>query len=407
MKRKILIFVLALASALCLAFALPACNGGDNEENSPSLKWSFDETYHWYYADNNSEMTDKAEHTLEGGVCTVCGTIPVGTEGLEYRLLDNNTYQVTGIGTATESNVLIPSFHDGLPVTSIESEAFLFCNSLISVTIGSGVTSIESDAFLFCNSLTSVTIGSGVTSIGTYAFGYCSSLESITIPDGITSIGIYAFIDCSSLESITIPDSITSIATGAFRGCSSLESITIPDSVTSIGMDAFFNCSSLESIIIPDSVTSIGVDAFSGCNNLIRKENGISYVDKWVIGCDTSVTNATLREDTVGIANDAFYNCRSLESIIIPDSVTSIGVDAFRNCSSLTSIEIPDSVTSIGFLAFYNCSSLTSVIFENTSGWTASTATSEASFSDSGLADPATAATYLKSTYCNYHWKRS
>ena len=56
-----------------------------------------------------------------------------------------------------------------------------------------------------------------------------------------------------------------------------------------------------------------------------------------------------------------FYNCTSLTSITIPDSVTSIGSYAFSECSSLTSITIPDSVTSIGYDAFSDCSNLKTI----------------------------------------------
>ena len=58
------------------------------------------------------------------------------------------------------------------------------------------------------------------------------------------------------------------------------------------------------------------------------------------------------------IDREAFYNCKFLNSIEIPDSVISIGTQAFYNCESLTSIKIGNSVTSIGEQAFCDCTSL-------------------------------------------------
>ena len=58
------------------------------------------------------------------------------------------------------------------------------------------------------------------------------------------------------------------------------------------------------------------------------------------------------------IGESAFYNCESLTSVTIPDSVTSIEKWAFSGCSSLTSVTIPDSVTKIAGGAFWGCSKL-------------------------------------------------
>ena len=240
-----------------------------------------------------------------------------------------------------------------------------------------------------------------MTSIGDRAFGNCIGLTSIIVEEGNTQYHSSGncLIETETKKIIlgcqnsVIPNdgSVTSIGSSAFENCSLLTSITIPDSVTSIGSYAFYNCSGLTNVLFGENsqLTSIGSYAFYNCSGL---------------------TSIVISDSVTSIGYRAFYNCSGLTSIEIPSSVTSIGDRAFENCSSLTSITIPDSVTSIGNYAFYGCSSLTNVTFENTSGWwvsTSSSASSGTSISESDLADPSTAATYLTSTYYNYYWKRS
>ena len=77
-----------------------------------------------------------------------------------------------------------------------------------------------------------------------------------------------------------------------------------------------------------------------------------SYSGNVVIPSSVSYNDVTY--SVTGIGGSAFYGCRSLTSITIPNGVTSIGESAFFDCWSLTSITIPESVTSIGNDAFDN-----------------------------------------------------
>ena len=94
-------------------------------------------------------------------------------------------------------------------------------------------------------------------------------------------------------------------------------------------------------------------------------EFGVEYSKdgKKLLTCtNRSLTDYSIRRGSKSICDQAFlWQCSSLQSVTIPDSVTSIGDSAFSCCSSLQSVTIPDSVTSIGGRAFGECSSLQSV----------------------------------------------
>ena len=337
---------------------------------------------HWNYS--NCPVVWNCEVT-KGCVYTVI-------DGIRYALKDNKATVAEQPRSIKEANIPTSIVYKGqtYPVTSIGNSAFSGCTSLTSITIPNSVTSIGNYAFYGCSNLTSVTIPNSVTSIGYDAFYNCTSLTSITIPNSVTSIGSSAFRGCTSLTSITIPNSVTSIRNYAFYGCSNLTSVTIPKRVTSIGDSAFRGCTSLIIYCVASS-EPFGWDSdwnYSNrpvvwnCNNNDVADDGYIYtvidgiryalkdIEATVAKLPRSIKEANIPTSIVYkgqtypvtiIGDDAFYNCSSLTSITIPNSVTSIGSYAFSDCSSLTSITIGDSVTSIGDHAFEYCTSLTSI----------------------------------------------
>ena len=332
------------------------------------------------------DCTGLTSITIPNSITSIGNSAFSGCDGLTSITIPNS---VTYIGNQAFywckglTSVVIPN-----SVTSIGNGAFLGCTGLTSIKIPNSVTSIGSSAFYgtawYNNqpdgvvyagkvlyeyngtmpSNTSITIKDGTLGIAGYAFLGCTGLKSITIPNSVTSIGEGAFYECTGLTSIVIGDSVTSIGEWAFCDCKGLTSIVIGNSVTSIGEGAFTNCTGLTSITIPNSVTSIEEGAFSGTAWYNNQPDGVVYAGKVLYkykGTMPSNTSITIKDGTLGIADDAFDDCTGLTSITIPNSVTSIGDWAFYNCTGLTLVEIPNSVTSIGEGAFVYCLGLKSV----------------------------------------------
>ena len=87
------------------------------------------------------------------------------------------------------------------------------------------------------------------------------------------------------------------------------------------------------------------------------------YCSSLVIPDEVTYMNRTRKVTSIG--EYAFWDCKSLTSVTIPNSATSIGEAAFANCSGLTSITIPSSVTNIGISTFGGCKGLTSIKVDN------------------------------------------
>jgi hypothetical protein len=82
-----------------------------------------------------------------------------------------------------------------------------------------------------------------------------------------------------------------------------------------------------------------------------------------VIGYDGTSTNVVIPATNNGvkvtkIADKAFYNNKTIESVVIGDNVAQVGMKAFANCSNLKSVVFGDSVKIIYSYAFFGCKNL-------------------------------------------------
>ena len=171
------------------------------------------------------------------------------------------------------------------------------------------------------------------------------------------------------LKYITIPKTMIQITAFENLGCIQL---TVPENARS--NSSVFTGKNLKYIAMPknyfDSSGQPGKiwnGAFNGCSSLqsIYIPENITSIGNSAFSDCFSLQSIYIPENITSISQNAFRECSSLQSINIPNGITSIGDGAFSGCSSLQSIYIPENVTSIGNSAFNECSSLQSINIPN------------------------------------------
>lgn len=309
------------------------------------------------------------------------------------------TYHVTRIGRNAFAGCSIKSVDIPEGVTKIDEWAFNGCGSLEFLEFPNSLVSIGRWAFYGCSRITSINITRNLTDIAYNVFAALTSLESYTcspfnskycavggilyskdmttlvaypqaapatsfdIPSTVTTVGDYCLHNCDNLTEVNIPETVTKFGMNIFSGCDNIESIYVPDGVSKMGVTVFGQCPKLSYVHLPASLDSIKSSCFYGCNSLeeIIIPRNVRYIGDYTFSECEILKTVTFEEGSCleEFGDQAFAYCPALESLDMPNTVTTMNKSVFYVCPSLKRVHLSRNITSIGYGCFYKCTSLT------------------------------------------------
>ena len=184
------------------------------------------------------------------------------------------------------------------------------------------------------------------------------NLREFYATTNLREIGAYAFANCKKLRIVKLCEGLVRISKGAFEGCDSLEEIQIPMTCHDIGNGAFRNCKNLKRVVFVCHATEYRhLDAWIGD---VTRLNGLSRTDPYGRYCP----DVHLEDFWQFWGEGVFCGCSALNQIDLPLNMSMIPKNCFESCVSLRSINLSkfDRLWQIGEEAFKDCASLESVI---------------------------------------------
>lgn len=173
--------------------------------------------------------------------------------------------------------------------------------------------------------------------------------DKIKIPSGTKEIDSEAF-EFAGADSIFIPKSVDIIRNCAFRDAG-FERMYIENPNVYMEVGALYQMENLKEVYIAGARVDVVVTQLLDEDNVAR-----NYLERYV-GRDVEYH---VDDDIISINAMAFYNCDTLEKVVLSNSVEEIGAYAFSNNgdSFLTEVVLSDSLRLIECGAFAYCNTI-------------------------------------------------
>lgn len=265
---------------------------------------------------------------------------------------------VTQIGKEAfaDSRLVSVDFEDNNRLVDIGISAFSGTN-IKEISIPDSVQSIDMEAFSYISNLTKVEFGSNskCESIGARAFSYSHKLKEFLIPDCVIYIGDNALYK-SGIAKIGIGTNLTSIGSGVFASCHNLSDITVDERNAKYA--------SYDGVLYNKDKTILMLypAARDGSYNLAETTEKI---DRYAFSGASKLSEVVMNEGLTDIGENAFEYCETLQTPVLPSTLTEIDGYAFMWCSGMTDkLVIPKNVKNISWYAFGWDYALTDIEFE-------------------------------------------
>lgn len=314
-----------------------------------------------------------------GNIVLGAAKVAAPTESLTYSLSsDGLSYICTGITDNTLTDVVVPGYYNGLPVTDIGEGAFYNNSNIKSLFLSNNIKTIQKNGITNCGFLTDVTLPDTILDIGIYVFILLPSLTYNFINNG-KYLGNYEnpylvlhVISDTSASHISINNRCKSIGYGAFFNCDNMTTLSLPSSVLYFGdslppgktysslyyggslsewcnikfaesvlrgCNLYINNTLLKDLVVPNNVLRLNAECFAGWNG------------------NSVVFNENLKE----IGNGCFASCKNIKSIVFPNNIEYVGNAAFAYCDLLNNITLSNKMSTLKSEIFSYCPSITSI----------------------------------------------